>query len=183
MSPPIDREQERDEIATTSATQSSTYNNDEDCCGAHNAIDKDLSTGALTQADSGAGWLKIELGKTYFIHETVIYWMFFTNWYDPSRWCTQSEANFRACVDKHSNVLDVSVYQGEVHQKSCGILQLTYGLEQPDQIYTMLCNAEGDAVKLSRDQGEMLLFEVVFIGTSTIMLHMREINFRFLFYL
>ena len=170
MSSPIDRQQEINEIASTSATQSRTYNNNEDCCGADNAIDKDLSTAVLTQADSGAGWLKIELGKSYFIHKTVIFWMFFTNWYDPSRWCTQSKANFRACVEKHSNVLDVSVYQEEAHQKSCGILQLTYGLEQSDQIYTLLCNAEGDSVKLSRDdQIEILVYEVAITGTSTVL--------------
>ena len=46
--------------------------------------------------------------------------------------------------------MDVSVYQGEVKQKSCGTLQLTTGLKQSDQIYTLLCNTEGDTVKLSK---------------------------------
>ena len=165
MSSPIDREQETAEIASTSATQSRTYEDNEDCCRADNAIDKDLSTGALTYDDGGAGWLKIELGKSYFIHKTVIYWMFFTNWYYSDHWCTQSEANFRACVDKHNNVLDVSVYQEEVHQKSCGILQLTYGLEQSDQIYTLLCMSQGDTVKLSKSEGHIIVFELAVTTT------------------
>ena len=88
-----------------------------------------------------------------------IYYDFYTNWFIPERRCAQSEANFRQCVDKDSNV-DVSVYQGEVEQKSCGTLQLTYGLEQSDQIYTLLCNAEGDNMRLSKVAGRILVFEV-----------------------
>ena len=109
--------------------------------------------------------MKIELGKSYFIHKTVIYWIFFTNWYDPNNWCAQGKANFRACVDQHSNVLDVSVYQGEVPQKSCGTLKLSYGLEQSDQIYTLLCNAEGDTVKLSKKEGHIVVFDVAVTST------------------
>ena len=59
--------------------------------------------------------------------------------------------------------MDVSVYQGEVQQKSCGTLQLTYGLEQSDQIYTLLCNTEGDTVTLSKSTGNIAVFEVVVI--------------------
>ena len=58
------------------------------------------------------------------------------------------------CVDDENNV-DVSVYQGDVEKKSCGTLQLTYGLKQSDQIYTLICNAEGDTVKLSKDTGHI----------------------------
>ena len=72
-------------------------------------------------------------------------------------------ANFKACVDNHNNV-DVSVYQGEVKQNSCGTLQLTYGLEQSDQIYTLICNAEGDTVKLSKTTEYISVFEVVVVG-------------------
>ena len=77
----------------------------------------------------------------------------------------QSEANFRSCADDHNNV-DVSVYQGEVQQKSCGTLQLSYGLEQSDQIYTFVCNIEGDSVKLSKGNGYILVSEIVLVGKS-----------------
>ena len=59
------------------------------------------------------------------------------------------------------NNADVSVYQGGKKQKSCGTLQLTYGLEQSDQIYTLLCNTEGDTVKLSQSDGFLQVYEVV----------------------
>ena len=62
--------------------------------------------------------------------------------------------------------MDVSVYQGEVQQKSCGTLQLTYGLEQSDQIYTLICNTEGDTVTLSTSKGNIAVFEVVVIRSK-----------------
>ena len=68
-------------------------------------------------------------------------------------------------MDINNNV-DVSVYQGEVKQKSCGTLQLTYGLEQSDQIYTLLCNAKGDTVKLSKSTGNIAVFDTA-IWTNT----------------
>ena len=122
-------------------------------------VDKDLSTHAATTNVDGLGWLKLEFDKTYLINKVVIYYEFYTNWFNPERWCAQSDAYFKQCVDKDNNV-DVSVYQGEVEQKSCGTLQLTYGLEQSDQIYTLLCNAEGDNVRLSKVAGRILVFEV-----------------------
>ena len=79
--------------------------------------------------------------------------------------CVQSEENFIACVNNDNNV-DVSVYQGDIKQKSCGTLQLTYGLEQSDQIYTLLCNTEGDTVKLSKGTGNIVVWEVVVTSTS-----------------
>ena len=66
-------------------------------------------------------------------------------------------------MKSHNNV-DVSVYQGEVKQKSCGTLQLTNGLEQADQIYTLSCDSEGDTVKLSKSIGNILVAEVVVTG-------------------
>ena len=68
-------------------------------------------------------------------------------------------------MDADNNV-DVSVYQGDVKQKSCGTLQLTYGLEQPDQIYTLICNTEGDTVKLSKSTGNIAVNELVVIRTT-----------------
>ncbi|KAL5264139.1 hypothetical protein ACHWQZ_G005274 [Mnemiopsis leidyi] len=159
------RQQEIAEITPTIATQGKTYDNNEECCAAVHAIDKDLSTGAVTKTDNGGGWLKLEFHKTYFIHKVVIYYRFYNNWYNPSVWCVQSVANFNACVDNDNNV-DVSVYQGEVQQKSCGTLQLTYGLEQSDQIYTLLCNIEGDTVILSKNTGVIAVYEVAVTMTE-----------------
>ena len=160
-----ERKEQIAEITPTSVTQGRTYQDDEETFAAAHAIDKDLSTLAVTQTENGAGWLKLEFDKTYFIHKVVIYYWFYTNWYDPNPWCVQSEANFRKCVDLHNNV-DVSVYQGEVKQKSCGTLQLTYGLEQSDQIYTLLCNSRGDTVKLSKNSGDIVVTEVVVTSTG-----------------
>ena len=80
------------------------------------------------------------------------------------------------CVDDENNV-DVSVYQGDVEKKSCGTLQLTYGLKQSDQIYTLICNAEGDTVKLSKDTGHIAVSEVVVISTG-IEINPISLNFR-----
>ena len=134
--------------------------------GAAHAIDGDLSTAAIT-ADNGPGWLKLEFDKTYFINKVVIYYWFYKSWYYPSDWCASNVNKYMSCVDNGKNV-SVSVYQGEVKQKSCGTLQLTYGLEQSDQIYTLLCNAEGDTVKLSKDQGSIVVLEMAVTGKCTL---------------
>ena len=148
------------EVSPKRASQGKTHDNNEECCAAAHAIDKDLSTGAATHTDSGAGWLKLEFDKTYFIHKIVIYYRFYTDWYHPINWCLQSEARHKECVDTDNNV-DVSVYQGEAKQKFCGTLQLTYGLEQSDQIYTLICNGKGDTVKLSKTTGTIAVYEMV----------------------
>ena len=130
-----------------------------------NAIDKDLSTTAATTAVDGAGWLKLDFDKTYFIHKVVIYYRFYTNWYDPSDGCANSKANFMRCVDRDNNV-DVSVYQGEVKQKSCGTLRLTYGLEQSEQIYTHLCNTIGNTVRFGKGDGILSVVDVAVSSTG-----------------
>ena len=129
------------------------------------AVDRDLSTFAGTLTRNGRGWMKCEFDKTYFINKVVIYYWFFNDWFDPAAGCVQNQANFRICVNNDNNV-DVSVYQGEVQQKSCGTLQLTYKLEQSDQIYTLVCNTEGNMVKLSKNTGNIAFFEVVVISTG-----------------
>ena len=126
---------------------------------AAHAVDGDLSTVAATSTDNGAGWIKLEFDKTYFISKVDIHYRFYTNWYRTSDVCLQSTSDFMSCMNDDNNV-DVSVYQGDVRQKSCGTLQLTYGLEQSDQIYTLLCNTEGDAVKLSKNTGNIAVYEV-----------------------
>ena len=65
------------------------------------------------------------------------------------------------------NNVDVSVYQGDAQKKSCGTLQLTYGLEQSDQIYTLICNTEGDTVKLSKDTGVTAVHEITVTNAGT----------------
>ena len=148
------------EIEPTSAAQGRTYQDNETLYAAAHAIDKDLSTMAMTiNTNNGAGWLKLEFDKTYSIHKVVIYYRFYTNWYNPSAHCQQTLPNFKSCVNNNGN-FDVSVYKGEVQQKSCGTLQLRYGLEQSDQIYTLLCNTDGDTVKLSKNSNVIVVSEV-----------------------
>ena len=156
---------QRTEITATSVTQGKTYKNNEESYAAAHATDKDLSTSAMTHTDDGAGWLKIQFGRNIFIHKVVIYYIFYTNWYDPSAWCVGSVARFMSCVDSDTNV-DVAVYQGEEKQKSCGTLQLTYGQEQSDQIYTLICDTAGDTVKLSKNSGYIVVCEVVAFTSS-----------------
>ena len=148
------------ELNPTEVTQGKALKINNQNLVATNAVDRDLSTIAATSTNDGTGWLKLEFEKTCFIHKVLFYYRFFTNWYNPSAGCVQSEDRFQRCVDNDNNV-DVSVYQGEVKQKSCGILQLTYGLEQSDQIYTLICNGRGDTLKLSKTTGVIGVSEVV----------------------
>ena len=140
-------------------TQGKTYQGNNAKYAAVHAVDKDFLTPAATETDNGAGWIKLEFVETNFVHKVVIYYMFYINWYNPNDYCAESETNFKKCVDDDNNV-DVSVYQGEVKQKSCGTLKLTYGLEQSDQIYTLICNSKGDTVKMSKSTGIIVLLEV-----------------------
>ena len=155
------------ELSPRRVSQGKTFQNNEECCAAVHAIDKDLSTVAATHTDSGAGWMKLEFDKTYFIHKIVIYNRFYTNWFHPSDYCAESEARHKECVDNDNNV-DVSMYQGELNARHCGTLQLTYGLEQSDQIYTLICNDRGDSVKLSKKTGTIEVFEVVVTSSGNI---------------
>ncbi|KAL5272643.1 hypothetical protein ACHWQZ_G000740 [Mnemiopsis leidyi] len=151
------------EIIPRSATQSETHQNDEDQYSATHAIDKDLQTLSIANSyNVGGGWIKLHFDKSYFIQKIIIYYRFSTNWFASTYHCAVVQ-NFRDCVINDNNV-DVSVYQGAVKQKSCGTLQLTYGLEQADQIYTLVCNAKGDTVKLSKSvHGFITLSEIVVI--------------------
>ena len=81
-------------------------------------------------------------------------------------------------MDNNNNV-DVSVYQGDVKQKSCGTLQLTYGLEQSDQIYTLICNTEGDTVKLSKtkSEGKIAVYEVATMTKSKLIFKVAMLSF------
>ena len=162
-----DREQEIAEITPTRVTQGQTWDKNEECCAAAHAIDRDLSTLAATETGDGTGWIKLEFDEIYFIHKVVIYFRFYTNWFYHDDKCMKSETNFQQCLDSRSNV-DVSVYQREVHQKSCGTLQLNSGLEQSDQIYNLLCMTEGDMVKLSKDEGYIVVYDVAVSSTGRV---------------
>ena len=152
------------EIKPTRATQRSTYDDNEGCCAAAHTIDKNLASPALTER-ADISWMKMELGKVQIVHKVIIYYRFYNNWFFED-YCSQSIDIYKSCIDDQNNV-DVSVYHGEVQQKSCGTLQLTYGLEQSDQIYTLICNVEGDSVKLSKTTtGHIFVSEVVLIGTG-----------------
>ena len=58
------------------------------------------------------------------------------------------------------------MYQGSRIQKDCGLLQLTYGLEQSDQIYNINCGAGGDMIKFSKNSGNIVVYEVVISGSG-----------------
>ena len=78
----------------------------------------------------------------------------------PSILTANNYCRFKICVDSETNVR-VSVYQDSVIQKDCG---LTYGLEQSDQINHISCGAGGDMIKLSKNSGNIVVYEVVIVG-------------------
>ena len=163
---------ERTEIIPTRVTQSKAAANNIDgelCCAGAKAIDRNLQTRTSSVMDDiGEAWLKLEFDKSYRIDKIIIYYSFFTNWFSSGDTVT----DYKTRIDNRNNV-DVSVYQGEVKQKSCGTLQLTYALNQSDQIYTLLCSTEGDTVKLSKFENKVVVYEVVvhslLTGISTFM--------------
>ena len=161
-----ERSREIAEITPKSVTHGKTFENEAKYSAVH-AIDNDLTTGAITETENGECWLKLQFGKTHFIHKIVIYSPFYTNWYVPEDQCVANEDEFKNCLDDANNV-DVSVYLRGVKQKSCGTLQLTYGLKQSDQIYTLLCNTRGDTVKLSKNTGTIAVFEIVVTSSGKI---------------
>lgn len=157
-------EREAAEITPIKVTQSVPLRNNEKLFKAAHAVDKDLATVALSSKVNGVAWLKLELGKSQFIHKFVIHHRFYTNWFNSDQWCQKSLGNFKSCIDDDNNV-DVSVYRKDVKQKSCGTLQMTYGLKQSDQIYTLDCGIEGDSVKLSKTSfGNVAVTEIIITG-------------------
>ena len=132
----------------------------EDCCGAKSAIDRDLTRGVHGEAVGGVVWIRFEFDRRQIFNKIVIYYRFYTNWYNHKSRCAESVEQFKACVDADNNA-DVSVFQGEVKQKSCGTLQLTYGLEQSDQIYTLICNTKGNTVLLSKTGDSLMISEIL----------------------
>ena len=142
-----------------------TYSNKEDLNKAAHAVDKDLSTHAASELENGEVWLKLEFRRTYLIHTITIYYIFYTNRYDPAHWCVQSAGNYQFCMYSQNNV-DIAVYLGDKKQGDCGTLQLTKdGTEQADQIYIFQCSAtKGDTVLLSKNTNGIFVSEVVVTG-------------------
>ena len=74
--------------------------------------------------------------------------------------------------------MEVLVYQGETEKKSCGVLQLTYGLEQSDQIYTFFCDTDGDSLVLRKRQGPIAVYEIAVIGEGTFLSFELQVKLR-----
>ena len=181
--PPPERRLLEGEITPTRVTVGNQYLSDDVTWDATNAADRDLYTAAATHTNNQLGWIKLEFDKTHFIHKVVIYHRFYTDWYNHAYYCAQTVANFKSCVNQGNNV-DVSVNQGEALKKSCGTLQLTYGLEQSDQIYTLICNAEGDTVKLSKDTPDYIaICEVAVVTQGDLKLSLFHRIFAFVLFL
>ena len=92
---------------------------------------------------------------------------FYTGWHDASDSCVQDIDSFETCLRLRSDVR-VSVYQGEVEQKTCGTIELTLGLERSDQIYIIVCDAVGDTVIFSKDSDIIEVFEIEVISNLTV---------------
>ena len=114
--------------------------------------------------------MKIELEKLLYVGVITIYYRFYNGWYGIKTGCTNSLNEFKSCIGNHNNV-DVSVYQGDVKQKSCGTLQLKYGLEQSDQTYHFICHVNGDNIMLSKTSDtlgvQIVVSEVVVKGAGS----------------
>ena len=142
-------------------TNGKTLNDNEEHNSASHLVDKNLKTRAAVEATDEEAWMKLEFYIENFIQRVVIYNRFYRNWFTDGL-CGQTIEKFKSCIDDQKNV-DVSVYQRDVKQKSCGTLQPTYGLEQSDQIYTLICNAEGDILKLTKLSGKFHIWEIVVV--------------------
>ena len=105
-------------------------------------------------------WL--EYDQAHFIHKIKLYYKFYTDWFRPDNGCVETIEKWERCVNQDTDI-DVSVYQGGLEMKYCGRIELTYGLEQSDQIYTLVCNEEGDAIVFSKTSGDLMIFEVVVV--------------------
>ena len=141
-----------------------------ECCQIENAIDKVISTSAeIVIGDSKSeAWLKVEFGEVKFIHKVTVYFRFYTHWYRPSNNCVRNVETFKECVDRENDV-ELLALQGETVSKVCGTFQRTYGPEQSDQMYTLVCNTEGDSIKLRKEGGRGLkILEVVVTGRGNI---------------
>ena len=131
------------------------------------AMDKLLSTRAVATADTaGDIWMLMEFDTSYSVHSITIHQLFYTAWFDSNA-CVKSEESYKECQDSQDNV-EISIYENGVSKKSCDKLILDDGLEQEDQIYSVVCLEVGDSVKLTKDTGEgyIRIYEIVITSTS-----------------
>ena len=129
--------------------------------GSKHAFDGNLETKSATRE-----WLKLEFGRSYFIHRVVIYFQFFAGWYDSTDYCVQDLAKFSICA-KGRNGTKVAVHEGDKEKKSCGQIVTTLRPNQKDQIHDLVCNVRGNAVVISEgENGFVAIQEVVIQSTG-----------------
>ena len=127
LSPPATRERLPDEIIPESATQSCTYEGDEDQYVAEHAIDLDLKTLSKTCLRSdGTFWLKLKLDQVYCVEQVQEY---FKNGNPLSTW-TCSNTDCSHCEGSY-----------------CGYFSLTVSTEKAVLLPVLDCKY-GDTVKL-----------------------------------
>ena len=153
----------RDEIIPIGAEEGAIFGNIEKN-SAEAAIDRNLLSFTRISKDSATGsvWMKFWLDKSYFISKVIIYDRFFVDWYSPNNTCAKNEDNYASCLKNRDGVAVT------VGLNSCGSLQMMVNrLEQADQIYTLLCNAEGRTVLLtSADEKTLSIRDIAVIGHS-----------------
>ena len=67
-----------------SAAYSAQYSTDQDC-----------TTFSLAEVSGGEVWFKLEYSHPYFLHEVVVYLLFYEDWfYFPLEDCLLSESNY-----------------------------------------------------------------------------------------
>ena len=150
------------EILPKRATQGSNYTDEKGTHEAHYSIDQLLTTRSATHTNDGAGWLKLELERTYFVQKVMIYLEYYQDWPIPGDTCRESPENFKThCLDPHTGAEVRVEEQGQ--SVLCAALNLRSGLRRSDQIYPFVCNKFGDAVVLLKREGILSVSEVVII--------------------
>ena len=131
------------------------------------AVDGDLLTSSAINLplEKESAWLKLQFSEEYFIHRAIIYNIFYQDWYIPDSKCLLDMYHYKMCVEKYDQI-EVSIYLGDRKKKSCSELRLTYGLKQPDQIYTVNCNSRGNIVKVISKEDDVEIFEIVVTSTG-----------------
>ena len=126
--------------------------------------------------NSGTVWLKLEFCKPYLIREIHIYLRFYSDWYNSSQWSAQSEDNFQKYLSETNNA-NFMAYKGGIKIKSCGNLQVNFGLKQSDQRYEFVCMAEGDVLMINKTYGDLTINEIVVLGTGNSKIPIQIITF------
>ena len=132
---------------------------------AEKLIDNDLYSRAVLVRENttNSSWIKISLDRPYFITKVVVYNTFFVDWYVPDSDCVVNTEHFISCNNKVDGV------NVTVSEKICATLQVfPTALDQKDQVYSLLCNAEGKEVLLSKSEVQKFsIRDVAILGYST----------------